>query len=45
MDVTSKIKSHGTYQDEDHTDGRYITLFAEQFTRTFEVLVEVKAIN
>ena len=26
-------------QDGDHTDGHYITLFAEQLTRTFEVLV------
>ena len=26
-------------QDRDHTDGHYITLFAEQLTRTFEVLV------
>ena len=24
---------------DDHTDGHYITLFAEQLTRTFEVLV------
>ena len=29
------------WQDRDHTDGHYITLplFAEQLTRTFEVLV------
>ena len=26
-------------QDRDNTDGHYITLFAEQLTRTFEVLV------
>ena len=26
-------------QDEDLTDGNYITLFTEQLTRTFEVLV------
>ncbi len=24
---------------DDHTDGHYITLFTEQLTRTFEVLV------
>ena len=30
----------GQMQDGDHTDGHYITLFAEQLTRTFEVLVE-----
>ena len=29
----------GQMQDEDHADGHYITLFAEQLTRTFEVLV------
>ena len=29
----------GQMQDGDHTDGHYITLFAEQLTRTFEVLV------
>ena len=26
-------------QDGDDTDGHYITMFAEQLTRTFEVLV------
>ena len=26
-------------EDGDHTDGHYITLFTEQLTRTFEVLV------
>ena len=26
-------------QDGDHTDGHYLALFAEQLTRTFEVLV------
>ena len=31
-------------QDGDHTDGHYITLlFAEQLTRTFEVLVHAKS--
>ncbi len=39
MDVMSKMKLQGTYQDEDHTDRHYIALFAEQLTRTFEVLV------
>ena len=29
----------GQMQDGDHTYGHYITLFAEQLTRTFEVLV------
>ena len=29
----------GQMQDEDHTDEHYITLFAEQLTRPFEVLV------
>ena len=27
-------------QDGDHIDGHYITMFAEQLTRTFEVLVK-----
>ena len=27
-------------QDEDHTDGHYITLFAEQLKRTFKVFVK-----
>ena len=31
----------GQLQDRDHTDGHYITLFAEQLTRTFEVLVSL----
>ena len=42
MDVTSKRMLQGTdsiLQDRDHTDGHYIPLFAEQLTRTFEVLV------
>ena len=29
----------GQMQDGDHTNRHYITLFAEQLTRTFEVLV------
>ena len=29
----------GLMQDGDHTDGHCITMFAEQLTRTFEVLV------
>ena len=29
----------GQMQDGDHSEGHYITLFAEQLTRTFEVLV------
>ena len=29
------------WQDGDHTDGHYITLFSEQLTRTFEVLVQM----
>ena len=42
MDVTSKRKLQGTdsiLKDGDHTDGHYIPVFAEQLTRTFEVLV------
>ena len=39
MDVTSKGSYRGQKQDGDHTDGYYITMFAEQLTRTFEVLV------
>ena len=37
----SQIKGsyRGQMQDGDHSDGHYITLFAEQLTRTFEVLV------
>ena len=31
----------GQMQDGDHTHGHYITLFAEQLTRPFEVLVKV----
>ena len=30
----------GQMQDGDHTGGHYITMFAEQLTRTFEVLVQ-----
>ena len=30
----------GQMQDGDHTDGHYITMFAEQLTRPFEVLVQ-----
>ena len=33
-------KCRGT--EGDHTDGHYITLFAEQLTRTFKVLVFLK---
>ena len=36
-DITCERNVQGT--DTDHTDGHYITLFAEQLTRTFEVLV------
>ena len=35
----------GQMQDGDHTDGHYITLFAEQLTRTFEVLVIVSTVH
>ena len=31
----------GQIQDGDHTDGHNIILFAEQLTRTFEVLVMI----
>ena len=44
MDVTTlqiKESYRGQLQDGDHTDGHYITLFAEQLTRTFEVLVSL----
>ena len=34
-----KASYRGQMQDVDHTDGHYITVFAEQLTRTFEVLV------
>ena len=37
LQVKGSYKGH--MQDGDHTDGHYITLFAEQLTRTFEVLV------
>ena len=33
----------GQMQYGDHTDGDYITLFAEQLTRSFEVLVYVSS--
>ena len=42
MDITSERNIQGTdssLQDGDHTDGCFITLFAEQLTRPFEVLV------
>ena len=39
MDITSGQGPDYCLQDGDHTDGHYITLFAEQLTRTFEVLV------
>ena len=35
----------GQMQDGDHTDGHYITLFAEQLTRTFKVLVYFKLVS
>ena len=41
-DISCEINVQGTYsclQGGDHTDGHYITLFAEQLTRTYEVLV------
>ena len=41
--ITSERNVQGTdscLQDEDRTDGHYITLFAEQLTRPFEVLVK-----
>ena len=37
--IQVKGSYRGQMQDGDHTDGHYITLFAEQLTRTFEVLV------
>ena len=43
-DIACERNLQGTYsclQDGNHTDGHYITLFAEQLTRTFEVLVLV----
>ena len=42
MDITNERNIQGTdssLQDGDHTDGYFITLFAEQLTRPFEVLV------
>ena len=43
-DITCEINLQGTdscLQDGDHSDGHYITLFAEQrILRTFEVLVK-----
>ena len=44
MDITSERNIQQTYsslQDGDHTDGYFITLFAEQLTRSFEVLVSL----
>ena len=44
MGITGERNVQGTdnfLQDEDCTDGHYITLFAEQLTRTFEVLVNL----
>ena len=41
-DIKSERNVQGTdscWQDGDHTDGHFITLFAEQLTRTFKVLV------
>ena len=42
-----KVKGsyRGQMQDEDHTDEHYITLFAEQLTRPFEVLIRIKGRN
>ena len=37
--LQGKGSYRGEMQDGDHTDGHYITPFAEQLTRTFEVLV------
>ena len=33
--------TESSLQDGDHIDGYFITLFAEQLTRTFEVLVKI----
>ena len=41
-DIACERNVHGTdscLQDRYNTDGHYITLFSEQLTRTFEVLV------
>ncbi len=38
LQVTGSYR--GQMQDGDHTGGHYITMFAEQLTRTFEVLVK-----
>ena len=37
--IQVKESYRGQIQDGDHTYGHYIKLFAEQLTRTFEVLV------
>ena len=37
--VQVKVSYKGQMHHGDHTDGHYITMFAEQLTRTFEVLV------
>ena len=45
-DISCERNIQGTdsfLQDGDYTDGYYIALFAEQLTRTFEVLVFVHA--
>ena len=42
MDIAFERNVQGTdscLQDGDHTDRHYITLFAEQLTTTFDVLV------
>ena len=44
MGITGERNVQGTdnfLQDVDRSDGHYITLFAEQLTRTFEVLVNL----
>ena len=44
INITCERNILGTYgylQDWDHTDRHYMTLFAEQLTRTFEVLVNI----
>jgi len=45
MDVTSKGSYRVQGKDGKHTDGHYFTLFAEQLTRTFEVLVILAMID
>ena len=39
--IQVKGSYRGQMQDGDQTDRHYITLFAEQLTRTFEVLVKL----